>query len=393
MSKNRLIVLLLFLPSVSFGQEIDIPQNVIYIVDSIPIIEEPEEGMNTLDASVIHEIVVVKNKEELERLGYGKMDGAIFIFTKEYANRSDEIKAIPTTKKMTRKNGIWHLNGVDTPYSGKFIDYYVTGKKEGEGTLKNGLVDGLRTKYYPNGTISLERNYKDGVEHGWEKEYYRDGTLKQTGEFNNLKEVGKWEMYFPNGQVKQSSTFKNGVMIGETILYYSTGKVKIKQAFKDGKPISNKDRKKLISQYNQGLENDRIGNFKSSIKFYTKCINLDSTFVEAYFARGTANLNNYQFDDAIIDFNQALTIEPLYMEAYGNRAFSKIRQYQIGNSRVLSQNSGVTVLASKDNVEIPVDELRKVCEDLNMAVSLGDKSMTVKQGLEEFCKQKADNNR
>ena len=386
MSNNQLILLLLFIPVISFCQENDIPQNVIYVVDSIPIIEEPEEGMNTLDESVIHEVVVVKNQEELERLGYGKLDGAIFIFTKEYASRSEELKAIPTTKKMDRKNGIWYLVGSDVPYSGKFIDYYVTGKKEGEGTFKNGLVDGLRTKFYPNGNVSLERNYKNGLEHGWEKEYYSDGTLKQTGEFDNLKETGKWEMYHPNGQVKQTSYFENGVMIGETIVYYSTGAIKIKQEFIKGKPVPDKTRKKLINQYNQGLENDRAGNFKSSIKFYSKCITLDSTFVEAYFARGTAKLNNLQFDEAIIDFTKALEIEPLYMEAYGNRAFCTIRKFQIGDSRLLSKNSNVTILASKDNSDIPADELKSVCSDLNAAVSLGDKSMTVRQAYEEYCK-------
>ena len=122
-SKKLLILVLLILPLVSTGQTDSVPENVIYVVDSIPIVKEPPEEMNTLDESVIAQVVVVKNKEELRKLGYEKLDGAIFIFTKEYANRSAEIKAIPTTKTMVRKNGYWYLKGSSVPYTGRFIDY------------------------------------------------------------------------------------------------------------------------------------------------------------------------------------------------------------------------------------------------------------------------------
>lgn len=379
--------MLILFPLFSFGQENNLPLREVYVVDSIPIIEEPEEGFNTLSESLIHEIIVVNDKEELKKLGFGQMDRAIYIFTKAYANRPEEIKAIPTTMKMDRKNGAWYLKGADSPYSGKFIDYYITGNKEGEGTFKNGLVEGLRTKYYPNGNVSLERNYKAGFEHGREKEYYEDGTLKQTGVFENFKETGRWESYFSNGQLKQTINFENGVMVGEAVVYYSTGQIKTKQVFKMGKPELNKNRKKLIKQYNQGLEYDRTGNFKGSIKSYSKCIVQDTTFVEAYFARGTAKLNNLQFDEALKDFTKAVKIEPLFKEAYSNRAFSIIRKYQIGNGRVLKKNSNVTVLASESTFDIPENELKLICNDLNLAVSLGDKSRTVLLAVDEYCKK------
>lgn len=86
--------------------------------------------------------------------------------------------------------------------------------------------------------------------------------------------------------------------------------------------------------------------------------------------------------------NDALKIEPLYMEAYSNRAFCTIRRYQIGNSRVLTKNSNVTILASKDMADIPKNVLQSVCSDLNIAVSLGDQSRIVLQAVEEYWKVK-----
>ena len=40
---------------------------------------------------------------------------------------------------MTKKNGAWFLKDSE-PYTGKFIDYYLNGKKEGEGYLFNGKL-------------------------------------------------------------------------------------------------------------------------------------------------------------------------------------------------------------------------------------------------------------
>ncbi|WP_204312701.1 tetratricopeptide repeat protein, partial [Escherichia coli] len=73
---------------------------------------------------------------------------------------------------------------------------------------------------------------------------------------------------------------------------------------------------------------------------------------EAYFSRGTVKLNNFQFDEAIADFDKALQFEPFMSYALSNRAFARIRKYQFANSRTISKNSEVTVLASKDKVPI-----------------------------------------
>ena len=55
-------------------------------------------------------------------------------------------------------------------YSGKFIDYYYSGRKQGEGIFQNGTLEGARTMYYQNGKVAMERNYSNGIENGLEKE-------------------------------------------------------------------------------------------------------------------------------------------------------------------------------------------------------------------------------
>lgn len=367
----------------SIGQGIS--ENVIYIVDSVPVIEDPEEGNEIIETDIA-DVTVIKSKDTLRLLGYEKFDGAIFIFTKEYRKRTQELKQIPSSKQMERKNGVWYFRG--NPYSGKFIDYYYNGRKQGEGVFQNGKAEGHRTMYHQNGQLSMERFYRQGIENGLEKEYYESGTLKQKGEFVNGKEEGIWEMYFPNGQVKQRSSFKNGQMDGETTVFYSTGKVLAVEVTKNGKTIPDKRLEKVNQAMIKGHASNKEGDNKTAIKNYSKAIEFDTSNAEAYFARGTVKLNDFRFDEAINDFDKALTFEPYFERALSNRAFARIRKYQFGSSRKLSESNGVTVLASKDNPGIPENELNIICDDLKKAISLGDNGKMIMEAVREFCGKK-----
>jgi hypothetical protein len=228
--KNKILILLVaILPIIGLSQNQN--EKVLYVVDSIPVIEEPKEGFGTLTENEINRIEVVKNKELIEKTGYKNFDGIIYVFTKEYVKRPDSIRAIPTSKLMTKKNGTWYLKRNTTPYSGRFIDYYLTGKKQGEGNLLNGRLKGKRLMYHLNGNVSDEIEYDNGISDGIEKRFYPDGTLKQKGEFKNGQEIGIWEIYHPNGQLKQRTNFVNGKLNGESVSFYSTGEIKGKNIY------------------------------------------------------------------------------------------------------------------------------------------------------------------
>jgi len=230
--------------------------NVMYIIDSIPVREDPQPG-NEINEADIADITVIKNKDTLKLLGYEKLDGVIFIFTKEYRNRPAALKQIPSSRQMEERNRVWYFQG--RPYTGEVIDYYYSGRKAGEGTFKEGKVNGLRKMYFQNGKTLLERNYSEGIENGLEKEYYEDGTLKQKGEFINGKEEGVWEMFFPNGQVKQRTSFVNGNIEGESTVYYSSGKVLAVEITKDGKTTPDKRLEKVNQLMKKGHESSREG--------------------------------------------------------------------------------------------------------------------------------------
>jgi antitoxin component YwqK of YwqJK toxin-antitoxin module len=384
--KNKILILLLILSSIiGFGQNSN--EKVLYVVDSIPVIEEPKEGFGTLTENEIDNVVVLKNKKAIDSLGYKDLDGIIYVFTKAYVKRPDSIKAIPTTKLMNKKNGAWYLKNSPTTYSGKFIDYYLTGKKQGEGILFNGRLKGKRLMYHTNGNVSDEIEYKNGISNGLEQRFYKDGTLMQKGSFKNGKEIGVWEMHHPNGQLKQRTTFnENGKMDGQFISYYSTGEVKTTYQYKNGVYLKNKTFDKIYKYYNEGQKYFKTANYKSAIKKYSKCIELDTLQAQSYFARGTAKMEMMKFDEAINDFNKVLDIEPYYTYAYANRGIARIRKYEFENSRTIKKIEGIRIMATKET-KIPETELKKICEDLKKAVSLGDNNQMVLEALKKHCEK------
>ncbi len=379
---NRIILLLVVYLSTfatSHGQAPN--EKIMYVVDSIPVIDDPKDD-NEISQDDLATISVIRNKDSLKTLGYDEFDGVIYIFTKEYTQRPDSVKLIPSSKIMKEKNGILFFH--NNPYTGKFIDYYYSGRKQEQGEMIDGKINGAYKIYYQNGNLIVERNYLNGVANGTEKEYFEDGSLKQKGDFVNGKEEGFWDMYFPNGQLKQRSNFKNGAMDGETTIYYSTGKILAVETTKNGKTTPDKRLDKVYELMKRGNEKNSDEDYKNAIKNYSKVIEIDSTYAEAYFARGTSKFNEQKFDEAIEDYDKALTFEPFLKEALANRAFARIRKNESGGREIL-RNDEVSIIATKGNQKIPGNDLSKICADLRLAILLGDPNKSLTAILNKYC--------
>jgi tetratricopeptide (TPR) repeat protein len=357
--KKLIICLLTAIAIHSFGQETQ--ERVLYVIDSIAIVNDPDEDDGELFEQNIETVTIVTSKSEIEKLGYEDLDKVIFILTKEYARRPDDLKRIPTLAQMERKNGRWFLKNSQTPYTGQFIEFYLNGKLKGKGNFKEGLADGLRTAYFPDGKTRYIRNYVNGLENGEFKQFFPNGKTEQEGIFKDAKEDGLWKLWYSTGQLKKQVEFKNG------------------------KEIATKEDEKFYRQFSNASKLSSAGNYSGAVKAFDKLIALNPNYSDLYFHRGTAHLYDMKFDEAIKDFDKAIELEPLYKESLSNRAFARLRKHEFKNSRILSNNSGVTVLAAKDKVQIPKEELDKICADLNLGYSLGDKKQMILEAIQRYC--------
>jgi len=362
MKKIAFIFLFCLVSKFAFSQEAQKQENIMYIIDNVPIIEDPDEKSGTLVNDDIAELTVVTDKEKIKQSGYSSIDKIIYITTKEYKKRSQEVKDIPTTKLMVKKDGVWFLKNSTVPYTGKFIDYFLNGKEQGDGTLKNGVADGIRTIYYTNGNKRYFYTYKDGIEDGASEEYFSNGKLKQKGSFTSKKQIGVWQRFYSTGILKDQITFVNA------------------------KPVFTKDEEKFYNLQDKAAELIKTEDYRSAIKKLDDAEKINNKFSDLYFHRGTAKLNKLDFDNAVLDFDKAINLEPMYMEAISNRAFARIRKYEFKNSRTLSNNSEVTILATQNKVEIPKDELAKICADLQRSYELGDNKSMILDAMKTYCR-------
>jgi len=333
-----------------------------FIVDSIPVIDEPDKSEGTLQNEDIDHVTVITNPDSIKMRGYSNLDKLIFVITKEYAKRPVDIRRIPSTKIMEQKKGVWYLKGANTPYTGRFIDYFYNGKKEGDGTFNEGVVDGVRTTYYLNGNKSFFRNYVNGIADGYSEEYFINGAIKQKGTFKKGLDDGLWQDFYSTGEIKRQINFVNL------------------------KAVVSKEEEKFYSLQDKSIELLKNEDYKGAIKKLNDAILLNSKYADTYFYRGTAKLNDLDFDNAIADFDKAIQLEPLYMEALANRAFSRIRKYEFKDGRTLSKTSQVTIVAAKDKVEIPLEDKSKICADLAKSVELGDTVDMIFDAIERYCK-------
>src|SRR5688572_3779593 len=91
-------------------------QKMLFVIDSIPVLTDPEEW-NPILQEDIADITVLRNRDSLKLLGWKQLDGITYIFTKGYRNRPDSIKRIPGLRQMKKLDGLWSLH--DSPYTGK----------------------------------------------------------------------------------------------------------------------------------------------------------------------------------------------------------------------------------------------------------------------------------
>lgn len=75
--------------------------------------------------------------------------------------------------------------------------------------------------------------------------------------------------------------------------------------------------------YTNGLEEYNGQNYEDAISLYTKAINVNPGFAEAYFQRGCAKHYSDNYEGAIEDFNTSISLQPNNELFYKQRASSK----------------------------------------------------------------------
>jgi len=112
------------------------------------------------------------------------------------------------------EDGLKYRPDTNELYSGKVFKNRMGGKKEFEGSYKDGKKDGLWTDYYKNGQKRSVKTYKDGRKDGLYN-YWHEDVLMYEGTYKEGKENGLWTWWYENGQKMTVRTYKDEELISQ----------------------------------------------------------------------------------------------------------------------------------------------------------------------------------
>ena len=359
--KKTIFILFLFLAAFTISHAQFSGVKKIFIIDSAFFLTEREVSQQLLPGEIA-DTVFISNRDSVARLAGKPLDAVVYLFTKEYRQRPDSLKAIPAFKQMSRKEGSWTWRG--RLYTGPYIDYYANGKMQGRGRLVNGQLEGERIIYYPNGNIKSWLNYESGQRHGTFKEYYKNGALLQEGEFSYGKISKAAKHYFSNGQVKQEVKPKRVTGYDTVVVYFSTGKVKLTRTSKTGNFYPDDKEIELTNNSAWFYRYLNDGDLKQANKYFYKIWQIDSASIDTHFEEGVLMMHEFRFEEAILHFDRVLDIEPLMPEALEQRALARLKKYKYPDKRMLRKEQVKDVVVVDDIMLVPEYERTKVCRDL-----------------------------
>ena len=193
--------------------------------------------------------------------------------------------------------------------------YYKNGQIYRDYNMKDGKLNGIAKTYYENGQLKSETNYIDGVREGNAKGYFENGQL----EFDVIRKGGELDgsgkFYYENGQLKDEFNFKIGKKNGIFKIYDNSGKLissetyvngKLKTATTKSQPVEDNLNVILPSEFTYEsyitkarsiMDNPTKGykivddgvKIKEVLSLCEKAIKLDSERFEAFFIRATLN--------------------------------------------------------------------------------------------------------
>lgn len=128
----------------------------------------------------------------------------------------------------------------------------------------------------------------------------------------------------------------------------------------------------------RGNEKEKLQNHIGAIEDFTKVIELDKNFTDAYYNRGTVKMQLSDFTGAISDFDQAIKLNPSHVEAYFNRGgiYAQKEKY---NEALLDLNKVVeldekfhSALTLRGQIKTFLKDTEGSCKDFYRAKEIGD---------------------
>jgi len=162
-----------------------------------------------------------------------------------------------TTTVLDETSGFAYLPNVIEPFTGKYMKYYSSGKKESESSYKDGKKNGLMIGWFENGQKKFVMSFKDGKEVSGSTTEWLKNEQEVYEVINNMNErtatvivetnkivylpnepepfTGKYDGYYSSGKKKFETNYKDGKKNGLETFWSENGQKWFEGNFKNGK--------------------------------------------------------------------------------------------------------------------------------------------------------------
>jgi tetratricopeptide (TPR) repeat protein len=144
-----------------------------------------------------------------------------------------------------------------------------------------------------------------------------------------------------------------------------------------------------IDYFNNANAKEEAGNHAGAIDDYTKAIELNPKFAEAYLNRGNLQFKLEYYAAAIGDFDKAIELNPNNASVFNNRGLAKFKTQDFEGA-IADYNRAIRLnpqfsdaFLNRGTARYSTDDKTGACTDWRKALSLGNNTAT--QNIEQLC--------
>ncbi len=188
------------------------------------------------NTSIAGKIIDIESSEKTLRSSkYIPPEGAV-----RHKDRINYINELGTNVRYGEEKGMYFDKNTKEPYSGIIYELDSNGKVLYQGSLKDGMKDGLWQWWSPNGKKEAEQYWKQNKIHGKGISFHKNGQKHFETEYNEGKRHGTHLGWYEDGKKIVVSKYRDGQRDGLGIVWHENGQKHSETTYNNGELVSEK---------------------------------------------------------------------------------------------------------------------------------------------------------
>ena len=148
---------------------------------------------------------------------------SLMLFTTQFLAGCEEQEA-GVTSNLEQRGALMYQPGAQEAYTGKYHEFYESGRMKSETMYFQGQKYGIMTSWYSDGTKAFEGEFRGDKRFGTHTEWFKDGTKKSQTQYTDDQKHGVEIIWYPNGNKLSEIEYAFGQKDGRAQGWFQDGK-------------------------------------------------------------------------------------------------------------------------------------------------------------------------